>query len=378
MSSAVVNPAFVLLAKEFHITPVQASYQLTVYIICAGVGPLLVVPFSNIYGRRPIYLLGNLLAAVTNLVAGNSSTWAGILATRAFNGIGAGSPVALGAATICDMYFLHERGLYMGVYTFFLTNGPHVASLVGGFIAQNLGWRWCFTIPVSCFYWYNGSIDLQAYIQFAMVAITLFCLPETLYARTSPMSSDNRSYFNLRLFRRRIYNRKLHLSDFWKPFAMTRYISVLLPALYYMTCFGYGSVLFATTGSSIFTKLYGFSTAQTGLILSIPLLIGSLIGEANAGWFTDWLVYRHSKRNHGQRRPESRLDALFLALLLPVGTVLQGVCVSHVRTSSWVGNAFGMGIASCGLQVATTVTYAYCTDVSGSPQAWSRRADVFA
>jgi hypothetical protein len=50
------------------------------------------------------------------------------MVTRAFNGIAAGSTVAIGAATICDLYFQHERGLYMGIYTFFLTNGPHVRS----------------------------------------------------------------------------------------------------------------------------------------------------------------------------------------------------------------------------------------------------------
>lgn len=148
MSSAVINPAFVPLGKAFHITTIQASYELTVYIIFAGAGPLFFAPFSNVYGRRPIYLLGNLLAGVTNLIAGHCTTWNGILVTRVFNGIGAGSTVAIGGATICDLYFMHERGLYMGIYTFFLTNGPHVAPLIGGYIAQNLGWRWCFNIPV--------------------------------------------------------------------------------------------------------------------------------------------------------------------------------------------------------------------------------------
>jgi hypothetical protein len=50
-----------------------------------------------------------------------------------------------------------------------------------------------------------------------------------------------------------------------------------------MTCFGYGTVLFATTGASLFAKFYHFDVAQTGLMLSIPLLIGCLIGEFNAG-----------------------------------------------------------------------------------------------
>jgi MFS family permease len=148
MSSAVINPAFVPLGKAFKITTVQASYELTVYIVFAGVGPLFFAPFANVYGRRPIYLLGNLLAGVTNIIAGHCTTWNGILVTRVFNGLGAGSTVAIGAATICDLYFMHERGVYMGIYTFFLTNGPHVAPLIGGYIAQNMGWGWCFSLPV--------------------------------------------------------------------------------------------------------------------------------------------------------------------------------------------------------------------------------------
>lgn len=154
MAGAIVNPAFVPLSKEFDITVVQASYELTVYIVFAGIGPLLTVPLANVYGRRPVYICGNLLAAVTNIAAGYCTTWSGIIATRVFNGIGAGSPTAIGAATICDLYFLHERGFYMGIFTFFLTNGPHAASLFGGFIAQKLGWRWCFLIPVSPTWWW--------------------------------------------------------------------------------------------------------------------------------------------------------------------------------------------------------------------------------
>lgn len=151
MSAAVINPAFVPLAKAFGISTVEASYELTVWLVFAGFGALFTAPLSNTYGRRPVYLLGNLIAGITNIVAGYCPTWAGILVTRVFNGIAAGSTVAIGAATICDLYYMHERGVYMGIYTFFLTNGPHLAPLMGGYIAQYLDWRFCFTIPVSDF-----------------------------------------------------------------------------------------------------------------------------------------------------------------------------------------------------------------------------------
>jgi MFS family permease len=196
MGTAVINPAYVPLGIAFNISTVEASYQLTVYIIFAGVGPLFLAPFANVYGRRPMYLLGNLVAGITNVIAGHCTTWAGIMVTRAINGTSAGCCVAIGAATICDLYYMHERGVYMGyvwflrmviikafslfsarleavavkeiprklmskefrqraltrqysIYTFFLTNGPHVAPLIGGYVAQSLGWRWCFSLPVS-------------------------------------------------------------------------------------------------------------------------------------------------------------------------------------------------------------------------------------
>lgn len=38
----------------------------------------------------------------------------------------------------------------MGIWTVFVTNGAHVAAMVGGPIAKYLGWRWCFCKALSC------------------------------------------------------------------------------------------------------------------------------------------------------------------------------------------------------------------------------------
>ncbi|KAJ2994292.1 hypothetical protein NUW58_g1593 [Xylaria curta] len=333
----------------FDITPVEASYELTVFLVFAATGPLLVLPAANTYGRRPLVLAASLLAGVTNVVAAYSPTWAGILVTRVFNGIATGCLTALGPPVICDIYFLHERGFYMGIWALFANNGVHVAPLLGGPIAQNIGWRWCFGIP--------------GYIQLGVTAVVACCLPETLFSR-GPQTGDmkERPLLDLFLFKSTSARRRIVRRDFTGPFIMLSYLAVLLPAFYYMTCLAYGSVLFAATGSVVYKEIYGFSIIQTGLILSIPLIVGNLIGEAGAGWFIDRLIYLHAKRHDGERPPEARLDALWFALLLPIGTIINGVCISHSTTSSWVGSAFGMAIANVGFQVSTTVVYAYCTD----------------
>ena len=163
-----------------------------------------------------------------------------------------------------------------------------------------------------------------------------------------------------------LQNCKLHFGDFLRPFYMLKYLSIVIPGLYYMTAFGFGSVMFAATGSSLFHSLYHFNVAQTGMLLSIPLLIGCLLGEMSAGWLTDWMVYRYAKSHGGRREPEPRINMVVLAVLCPIGIIIDGVCLSHYKTVSWVGAAFGMGIANFGLQIATTVTYTYCTDVCGN------------
>lgn len=132
-------------------------------------------------------------------------------------------------------------------------------------------------------------------MQLGTFIFTLFFLPETLYSRNTRSNPSYRpkSYLDLLLFKRSaLHDRKLKAGDFLEPFYMLKYVSVLLPCLYYMTCFGYGTVMFALTGAQLFRQFYHFDVAQTGLMLSIPLLIGCLIAEFNAGWVIDWIANR--------------------------------------------------------------------------------------
>jgi MFS family permease len=122
----------------------------------------------------------------------------------------------------------------------------------------------------------------------------------------------------------------------------------------------YGSILFVLTTSTISEDLYHFNTAQNGLLIGVPLTIGCLIGESCTGWISDVLVNRYARRHGGHRKPEARLQLAFLALFLPAGLIITGVCAQ--KRTPWIGLAAGMVVASIGVQAGTTLTYAYCTD----------------
>jgi len=153
----------------------------------------------------------------------------------------------------------------------------------------------------------------------------------------------------------------MKFSNFTRQFKMLRYPSILLPAIFYSVASGYGNMVFVISSAIIFHRVYHFHTWQVGLLLGVPLTLGSFIGEFGAGGFSDWVTRRRAVRSGGKRKPEDRLFAMIPGVvLLPIGLVIEAHSL-HNKTH-WVGPGLGIAIASAGLQVVTTVTYAYTAD----------------
>ena len=228
MGSALINPAFEEMSEDLNITIEQASYCTTVFILFGGIFSMFVVPFANVYGRRILFMLFTLLAAAGQFGSAGAASYGGVIAGRVFNGIGACVPLGLGAAIICDLFTQGERGLYMGLYTVSVSNGPHVAPIAGGYIAGRLGWRWCLWIP--------GIMQAGLWI------IIIFTLPETLFSRRDASRLEKRSYVQKLLFHGKVLDRRIKASDFVGSLRMARYLAVVLPAVWYMTANTYGKL----------------------------------------------------------------------------------------------------------------------------------------
>jgi MFS family permease len=272
------------------------------------------------------------------------------MAFRSLNGVFAAIPIGLGSVVVCDLFYQHERGLYLGVYMVVQITGGHLAPIVGGYIYKGVNWNWSFYAPAICA---------------AVLLVSLFLfVPETLYYRgIESLQRPDMSLYQQELIRkRRADGRELKLSNFIRPLKMLRYPSIVLPSIYYSVASGYGNIIFNLTSAFHFHYVYHFRAWQTGLLLGIPLTLGSWIGEFGAGGFSDWVTERRALSRGGKRIPEDRLYAMLPGVLLtPLGLVIEGFCL-HSRTH-WIGPGLGIAIASAGLQIVTTVTYAYTAEV---------------
>jgi MFS family permease len=82
LGSALINPAYVPMSKDLGITVQQASYATTTYVLLTAITPMLFVPFSNVFGRRPLYLVFTAIACASSAGSGAAPTYAGVITGR--------------------------------------------------------------------------------------------------------------------------------------------------------------------------------------------------------------------------------------------------------------------------------------------------------
>ncbi|ORY00098.1 major facilitator superfamily domain-containing protein [Clohesyomyces aquaticus] len=332
---AIIDSAFHPLSVDLNISIVEASYQTTIPIAFAGAAPLIWSPISNVYGRRPIFIFVTAFGVAMHTASGAIKSCGGILAARCFVGIGSSAGMGIGAAVVADLFFMHERGRYMGFYVVFVSNGAHLAAVIGGFVAKYASWRWCY---------YLGAISLGT-----CWILNVFC--------TKP------AWTRLLNFRSVQKHRKLKLWDFSHCFIMLKYPSVTFPLICYALGFGFGSVLFAVTGAAAFgaASKYHFDTVGVGLAIGLSTFVGTLLGELFSGPVSDYLVLLHRKRHDGKLVAEARLHGMWPGfVLLPIGIIIEGVTLQ--KDAHWMGPVMGIGIAALGLQIVSTNIFAYITD----------------
>ena len=124
------------------------SWVFSAYLVTATVTIPVWGRLSDLYGRRPLYLIGVATFLAGSALSGASATITQLILFRALQGLGAGALVPLSLTINGDIYTLRERtqvqGLFSGVWGLASIVGPPM----GGLITDQLSWRWVFYINI--------------------------------------------------------------------------------------------------------------------------------------------------------------------------------------------------------------------------------------
>ncbi|GAA6040073.1 hypothetical protein JCM8097_004768 [Rhodosporidiobolus ruineniae] len=359
-SAAATIPSFESFVEDFNVSITQASYSVSIVIIFLGVFPLIWAPVANRIGRRPVLLASFLISSMMHVAGGYTNSYGAMMTTRVFQGIFLSPAQSLGGNMASEMFFLHEKGAKMGIWTLFTSLGPPVAPFIMGFVQYHTGiWRWTFFV--------------LAIINAVQFLLYLFLGPETLFDRvdrsdpaTVQVMQEHptawwRPYFTFKRWGSAPWSQVP--IEIVRPLGMFAKMNVFLPTLSYGLLFSYTNVLMTVEIPALLSRKAGLNAQQTGLNF-LGAIIGACLGEIIAGRVSDLYMMWRTRKAGGERDSVWRLPfALPGYLLGAVGVIIFGVQLQNMQEGHWnVTPIVGVAIAVFSLQLVTTTTYAFAVE----------------
>ncbi len=122
------------------------SWVVTSYLLASTVVVPLYGKFGDLYGRKLVLQTAIVLFLAGSALCGLAQNMTELILLRALQGLGGGGLMVVAMAAIGDVIPPAERGRYQGLFGGVFGLATVVGPLVGGFLVEQLSWRWIFYI----------------------------------------------------------------------------------------------------------------------------------------------------------------------------------------------------------------------------------------
>lgn len=148
-----ITTAIPSISQSFPNSKLINSWVGTSYLIANTNFQLVYGRFSDIFGRKQVFLFSLACLLVGNLISGFSQNPIMLFVFRGISGLGGGGINCLVMITFSDLLTTRERGKYFGFVALSTSLGNGIGPLIGGALSQKASWRWAFWIscPVAVF-----------------------------------------------------------------------------------------------------------------------------------------------------------------------------------------------------------------------------------
>jgi len=123
-------------------------WAFTAYLLTATVSGPLWGKLSDIFGRRPIFLIGVTVFLIGSVLCALSGTMWQFLLFRGIQGLGAGALFPVALAIIGDIFAPSERGKYQGFFGAVFGVSSIIGPAIGGLLTDNFSWHWIFIVNI--------------------------------------------------------------------------------------------------------------------------------------------------------------------------------------------------------------------------------------
>ena len=277
-------PSLPDLQAEFRASATQTAAVISIFIAGFSTAPILIGPFADRYGRKPVLLGGLGLFTLCALGCALAPSIAILLTLRLFQGLGAGAVGILPRAIIRDRFEGRQARMQLAAVSIVFSMAPLIAPTIGAGILAIGDWRTIF-----------AALVVVGVLVTALSAVVM---------------------------------RESHPRDKRRSLRPAAVIDGYRRALTNPMCLGFSIIggtlfagLFAYVNTSPLLFMQGFGVSQRGFaglfaITASGVIVGSTLNT--------WLLNRHA-------RPRAVMDG---ALCLILGVSLTMVVMSLVGVSS--------------------------------------------
>ncbi|KAJ9644402.1 uncharacterized protein PV06_06333 [Exophiala oligosperma] len=297
--------------KEFGCSEEIATLGTSFFVLGFCFGPTIWGPLSELYGRQVLFFGTFAIITAFNGAAVGAHSIATLTVFRFIAGTFGSSPLTNAGGVIADMFPASQRGLGLTVFAAAPFLGPSLGPIVGGFIAETVGWRWVEGVMAL----YCGSFWI----------IASFAVPETyapviLGRRAKELSKRTGKVYASVIEHRqgKVTPAAAFQKALVRPWALLFLEPIVLLISVWMAIL-YGT-LFMLFGAFpiVFAEQRGWSQGISGLAF-LGITCGQICGTIYC--INDNNRYKRlEKKYNGEAPPEVRLPpARIAAVVIPLG-----------------------------------------------------------
>lgn len=137
-------PALPTIGADLGASPLAVQMSLVVLFLSFAIGPLIVGPLADMYGRKPVMYWGLAVFGVASIGAALAPNVEWLIFFRLLQGLGSSTGMVVPRAVVRDLHTGPEAARLMSLLMLVFSVSPILAPLVGSFIIEAFGWRAVF------------------------------------------------------------------------------------------------------------------------------------------------------------------------------------------------------------------------------------------
>ncbi|KAF1990448.1 MFS general substrate transporter [Aulographum hederae CBS 113979] len=399
------SPGISQMEEEWHVSDIAILVGITTFTTGFGIAPMVLAPFSEINGRKPVFIATGILFVVCQLCCGLTRSYAGLLVARFFVGVGGSTFSTMVGGVVSDIYVAADRNTPMALFSAAALVGTGMGPLICGFIAQNVNWRWIFYVQTIadavivaliavCFQETRGSILLSrkaqrlnkwyeerenaGYYGMNMPSSTAPSSSAITTPEKQTSSHPQRIRWKVRSDEDRTTLLHMISISLYRPF----HLLLTEPTVFFFSLWISFSwaVLYLTLAAVplVFSSVYSFTIAQSGAVFA-SVIIGAILFaavsiyqeklarhylfDASGKWTSKSKLFGRTV-TLDLNAPEARLYFTCLeSLLMPLGLFLFGWSTNSATAPlHWITPCIALALATMGIFSIYLAVFNYLAD----------------